>query len=146
MEKGDCDHAVADLTEAIRLNPRASYSYCVRGLAYFEKGEASKAIADYTEAIRLDKNTAAYFHRGRAYLKLGQPDKAAADFEVLLENGQYYINDDVLEHVRGLDQWTLLALGPEVGDAGLKAPSGAKATHFARSCENQDHRCRPEVP
>jgi len=48
-EKGDRDRAIADFTEAIRLDPKDWYPYHNRGLAYHDKGEPDRAIADYTD-------------------------------------------------------------------------------------------------
>ena len=50
----DHDKAIADLTEAIRLDPKHAIVYSDRGAAYRASGECDKAIADLTEAIRLD--------------------------------------------------------------------------------------------
>jgi tetratricopeptide (TPR) repeat protein len=66
--RGDYVTAVADFTEAIRLNPNYTNAYHNRGLAYKNKGDYDRAIADYTQAIRLNPNDAsAYFNRGNAY-------------------------------------------------------------------------------
>ena len=53
-KKGDHDKAIADFTEAIRLNPNDAEAYYSRGCEYFEKGDHDRAIADFTEAIRLN--------------------------------------------------------------------------------------------
>ena len=52
-KEGEHDKAIADCTEAIRLNPKLP---CVfqPGPRLREKDEYDKAIADFTEAIRLD--------------------------------------------------------------------------------------------
>src|SRR6202035_3713353 len=64
------DQAVADFTEAIRLNPKLSEAYAGRGFAYLRKGEPQKAITDLTEAIRLDANSQdAYYNRGLVLLQ-----------------------------------------------------------------------------
>ncbi len=44
--------AIADLDEAIRLDPTKSVAYTNRGHAWNEKGEYEKAIADLDEALR----------------------------------------------------------------------------------------------
>ena len=54
-DKGDNDRAIADYSEAIRLDPKHSPRPTQRrGLAYRDKGDYDRAIADYNEAIRLD--------------------------------------------------------------------------------------------
>jgi Flp pilus assembly protein TadD len=58
LNKGDIDQAIADYTEAIRLDPYDAEAYNGRGFAYGSKGEYDRAIADYTEAIRLNPNYA----------------------------------------------------------------------------------------
>ena len=79
-EKADYDAAIADFTEAIRLDPKFARAYCGRGVAYWRKGDNDKAIADYSESIRLDpKLDAAYFDRGLAYNSKGEFGKAIAD-------------------------------------------------------------------
>ena len=62
------DRAIADYTEAIRLDPKYANAYSNRGVAYSDKGDKDRAIADFTEAIRLDPKYAdAYNNRGFAY-------------------------------------------------------------------------------
>jgi tetratricopeptide (TPR) repeat protein len=81
QEKGDLDKAIADYTEAIRIDPAYTHAHYNRGLAYCRKGQWDKAIADCTEAIRLDPRYAGSYHlRGHAYRMKGEPDKAQADF------------------------------------------------------------------
>jgi S1-C subfamily serine protease len=66
------DHAIADLTEAIRLNPevgagRIAGLLMERGRQQYEKKNYDRAIADLTEAIRLSPNMYAFLWRGSAY-------------------------------------------------------------------------------
>jgi Flp pilus assembly protein TadD len=51
--KGDIDKAIADLDEAIRLDPDDANTYQYRGLAYEKKGEKAKAEADFAQAKKL---------------------------------------------------------------------------------------------
>jgi tetratricopeptide (TPR) repeat protein len=53
MDRKDYDTAIAEFTEAIRLDPQADSAYHNRAQAYAEKKQYAKAIADYNQAIRL---------------------------------------------------------------------------------------------
>ena len=68
-KKGDYDKAIADYTEAIRLNPNAE-AYSNRGLAYRKKGDYDKAIADSPRPSGPNPiKRQAYYNRGLAYKK-----------------------------------------------------------------------------
>jgi tetratricopeptide (TPR) repeat protein len=83
FEKGDYDRAIADTSEAIRLNPNDALAYGTRGAAYKAKKDFDHAIADLTEAIRLDPNNApAYGNRGLAYLAKKDRNQAISDLEM----------------------------------------------------------------
>jgi len=83
-EKGNCDQAIADLTQAIKLDPNNATAYFSRGLAYDRipnDDNRNKAIADYTQAISLDLNDAkVYKYRGYVYYYNRDYDSAIADF------------------------------------------------------------------
>ena len=80
-KKGDLDKAIADFTEAIRLDPSNADAYFDRGLAFNRKGDYDKAIADFNETIRLDPTVAnPFFLRGSAWASKGEEDKAIADY------------------------------------------------------------------
>lgn len=80
--KDDLDHAIADWSEAIVLDPDYAHAYNNRAKAYRAKGDYEHAIADYSEAIKLDPHHAlAYKGRGIAYLLSGQIAKAEVDFQ-----------------------------------------------------------------
>ena len=49
------DAAIADFTEAIRINPNNARAYQSRGMAYEKKGETAKAKADIRKAEQLAK-------------------------------------------------------------------------------------------
>jgi tetratricopeptide (TPR) repeat protein len=79
-EKGDLDRAIADLNEAIRLDPKLAMPFNNRGAAYNEQGDNDRAIADYNEAIRIDPKLAmAFSNRGNAYSDKGDNGRAIAD-------------------------------------------------------------------
>jgi tetratricopeptide (TPR) repeat protein len=50
----DHDHAVADYSKAISLDPNNDELYVYRGWEYSAKGDYDRAIADYSESIRLN--------------------------------------------------------------------------------------------
>jgi len=78
---GKYDNAIADFTEAIRLDPTSAFAYCLRAAAYCDKDDCDSAIADYTEAIRLKPEDAeAYYNRGLAYQEQGHHAEAESDF------------------------------------------------------------------
>jgi tetratricopeptide (TPR) repeat protein len=80
-DKKDLARALADYTEAIRLNPRNAALRCNRGHAYREGNEPDKAIADFDEAIRLDPtDVAAFIERGATRASRREFDKAISDF------------------------------------------------------------------
>jgi tetratricopeptide (TPR) repeat protein len=73
--------AIADFTQAIRLDPNNANAYTERGAAYADKGDSDRAIADFTQSIRLDPNDAvAYSNRGTAYDDKREHDRAIADY------------------------------------------------------------------
>jgi tetratricopeptide (TPR) repeat protein len=56
LDRQEYDSAIADFTEAIRLNPNYAAAYNNRGVAHYRKGDIDKAIAGYEAALRIDPN------------------------------------------------------------------------------------------
>jgi tetratricopeptide (TPR) repeat protein len=89
--KGNSDRAMADFTDAIRLNPRDALAYSDRGILWREKKDVDRAIADFSEAIRIsplsrsdlpgDGHVNMYSNRGLAFFAKGDLDRAWADFD-----------------------------------------------------------------
>jgi lipoprotein NlpI len=80
-DRKDYKGAIADCTEAIRLDPEFAPAYNTRGNAYSDMKDYDRAIADYSEAIRLDPNNASEFvSRGNAYYDLKDDVRAIADY------------------------------------------------------------------
>ena len=72
LQTGEVDKAIADCTQAIRMNPEYAEAYCRRGNAYRQGGNFYKAFADLVEAIRLKPDLAeAYYVRACTYLQTG---------------------------------------------------------------------------
>jgi tetratricopeptide (TPR) repeat protein len=91
IAKGELDRAIADFTEAIRLNPKDALAYSNRGIAWADKGDFDRAIVNYTTAIRLDPlprsdlsgipHVNIHHNRGIAWAKKGDLDRAIADYD-----------------------------------------------------------------
>lgn len=65
FKANDYKGAIAELTQAIRLNPAYADALNVRGMAKSNLEDYYGAIADYSKAIELNPNAAnAYFNRG----------------------------------------------------------------------------------
>jgi hypothetical protein len=85
----DYDLAIAEFTEAIRLNLNNSPAYYQRANAYRHKNDWDRAIADYNEAIRLKSGYVdAYNNRGFAYVQEGDYARAIADFNMAIRLGR----------------------------------------------------------
>jgi tetratricopeptide (TPR) repeat protein len=87
----DYDLAIAEYSEAIRLNPASGDFYFGRAYCYNKKGEFDLAIADYTKAIKIDPDRSAlYNNRGNAYDEKGEWDLAMADYTKAIEINPKY--------------------------------------------------------
>ncbi|OKH16176.1 hypothetical protein NIES592_00400 [Fischerella major NIES-592] len=90
-DQKDYKGAIADLTEAIRLNPNYDKAYNNRGVARSDLGDKQGAIADYTSALKINPNDAdAYNNRGNARSDLGDKQGAIADFNSALKINPNY--------------------------------------------------------
>jgi len=67
LDIGNNEDAIADFTNAIRIEPDYTEAYYKRGNGYLYLENYEDAIADYTRAIRIDPDyTEAYNNRGIA--------------------------------------------------------------------------------
>jgi tetratricopeptide (TPR) repeat protein len=72
--------AIAQLDEAIRLNPKNTKAYFLRAEARDNNAQPYLAIADYSQVIYHDPDSAAaYLSRGKLYRSRGFADKALHD-------------------------------------------------------------------
>jgi tetratricopeptide (TPR) repeat protein len=97
LDKGEYDEALADYTEALRLDPGYACAYANRGIAHIRKGDYAQALPDLDRAIRLDPGLAdAYLNRGFVRHQQGLYDRAIADYSQALrlnpEEVQGYTN------------------------------------------------------
>src|SRR5262252_2588596 len=106
VKRGDFEVAIADFTEAIRLNPQSAKPYNDRGFSYARRGDLDHAIADYDQAVRLDpRYSLALRNRGLAYLIKHEYDRAIADYDAAIridpKDIAAYIDRGNVYHVKG---------------------------------------------
>jgi tetratricopeptide (TPR) repeat protein len=82
---GDRDGAIADFSEAIRLNPECGLCYAGRALVWHNKFDYEKAYADFDRALQLEPaNPRIYYMRGSVLRDNGEYDRALADAELAI--------------------------------------------------------------
>ncbi|MGR3277480.1 trypsin-like peptidase domain-containing protein [Acaryochloris marina NIES-2412] len=80
FQGGNYQGAIADLNQAINLNPQNAFAYNSRGNAHYELQQYQDAIAQYDQAIALNPDYAeAYFNRGLAHKLAGNDAQAQQD-------------------------------------------------------------------
>jgi tetratricopeptide (TPR) repeat protein len=86
---GESDRALADINEALWINPNSSRGHGMRGLYWMDKKRFDLAMADLDSALKLDPKFSIVYHalRGSCLAMQGQNDKAQADFEEALRLG-----------------------------------------------------------
>jgi tetratricopeptide (TPR) repeat protein len=137
QEKGQLDLAMADMTDAIRLNPNDALAYSNRGILWREKHDVERAIDDFTQAIRInavprsdiggDGHVNVYTNRGLAYFAKGDLALALADFDEAIRRDRndiqaYYSRSKVHDARHDMDRAIadlnqVIRLDPELVDA-----------------------------
>src|ERR1700733_5441917 len=81
-EQDAYEQAIADYTEAIRLDPKVARVWSSRGWTWGHKSEFAKAAADFQQGISLDPNDSrTLIERGLTSYSAGKIDEAIADFD-----------------------------------------------------------------
>lgn len=84
--KGDFDRAIADLDEALHLDPRSAAALIERASVFHSKGDLDRAIGDYDRAIAAWPQSAAPFYgRGEVYRAKDDLDRAVANYDRALQ-------------------------------------------------------------
>jgi tetratricopeptide (TPR) repeat protein len=90
---GDVDGAVADFTEAGRLDPRDVEIAMERGLVLEAQGRYEEALAAYEDAVQRDpENPLAYRYRGGAHALLERFREAERDYTRALELAPKFVD------------------------------------------------------
>jgi tetratricopeptide (TPR) repeat protein len=78
--KGDIDNAIAQFSEAIRLDSQYTAAWTERGRAYKAKKDLDKALTDFDGAIRIEPTASRFNIRGLVYAEKGDLDRAIEDY------------------------------------------------------------------
>ncbi len=121
----DFDRAIADFSEAIRLNPQQASAYNNRANAWYQKTDYDRAIADYSEVLRLEPNSADVFrNRGDSWQGKKDYERAIADYDQTIrldpKNAGAFNNRAGAKHRKGD------AKGAEADDARARALAGSR--------------------
>ena len=80
IKMGETEKAIEEATRILKLNPKDTDSYTMRGELFLKSKRYKQAISDFSEAIKLaPEERKAYRGRAEAYRKLNMPDKAILD-------------------------------------------------------------------
>lgn len=77
----DYPAVVADCGEAISRNPKLTYAYTLRGMAFREMGNLPRSLEDFNHAVELAPGLDTYFQRATTYQAMGDHAKALADLD-----------------------------------------------------------------
>ncbi|MBQ7853802.1 MAG: tetratricopeptide repeat protein [Muribaculaceae bacterium] len=89
----DCDKALLDINEAIKLSPYSSMCYVVRAQLYYKMNNTQKALDDYSTAISINPNeNISQYNRAVILYEMGVLSKNEYDKEALLLAGNGVIN------------------------------------------------------
>jgi tetratricopeptide (TPR) repeat protein len=96
-ELGKEEEAIADLDEAINLNPEPYIYWYTRAISHHDRGEYELAVQDFKEALkrREDSKASTYYELGNVYMKLKYYSDAEASYRQSVANPakaipQYY--------------------------------------------------------
>ncbi|MEG4230896.1 tetratricopeptide repeat protein [Microcoleus sp. Pol11C3] len=109
-EAGDIQGAIADYTEAIRLNPNYAKAYNKRGIIHGRNlKDYPAAKADFDRAIEINPNYGdAYYNRARVREFLEDKDGAIADYhkaaELYQKDGNTNDYQDAIKHLEMLQE------------------------------------------
>ncbi|MFZ4639746.1 MAG: tetratricopeptide repeat protein [Nodosilinea sp.] len=85
QKSGQSEKALADLNQALEIEPTSAKLYFQRGNLQLDLGDLQGAIEDYSKALELDPNYKdAYLNRGNARADLGDESGAIEDYTTVL--------------------------------------------------------------
>ena len=96
---GDADEALADFSEALRIDPNMKMAYENRALAHMRKGDYAAAVDDFDSAMLYSRhhgysvNRRAHLGKAVAHALAGNEAAADAEFRLAQNAGSYYADD-----------------------------------------------------
>ncbi len=92
FQEKDFTGTIADLTEAVSLNPQYIIAYTNRGVAYKRINDLDMALKDFSQAIQLDpRRYSVFYNRGRINLLKGDNENAISDFTQAIKLNENFI-------------------------------------------------------
>ena len=90
IDRKDYRNAIADATEALKIDPTLSQAYNLRACAVRALGDPQRALDDFNHALQLNQNVDNYYQRAATYQILGEHRLAIADLDQVIrfEPGQ----------------------------------------------------------
>jgi len=101
QQMGRPEQAVAEYSEAIRLDPGEQNSWIGRGLIERQQGQLDAALQDFAQAVRLKPSPAALYWQGQVLEAQGRNERAAAAYQAALQ-----LVPDFTDAQLGLDRVT----------------------------------------
>jgi tetratricopeptide (TPR) repeat protein len=122
--KRDFGRAIADLDEAIRLDPNAVAAYQNRAASYRNSGQLDRALADLDRAAQLDPNDARTFlSRGVIHFRLGDTARSIADYDTSLKLNSKFVASLYGRGVAKLKQGDIDGGNADIRDAKATQPN-----------------------
>ncbi|MDY0199777.1 MAG: tetratricopeptide repeat protein [Bacteroidales bacterium] len=88
MQDENYGSAIADFTDALKINPRQASALNYRAFANYRLANYAESIEDYDKVIELNpESTSGYYNRGMAHLRSGNKIKACSDFHEACSKG-----------------------------------------------------------
>jgi tetratricopeptide (TPR) repeat protein len=84
LRTNDYRAVVDDCGEAITRNPKLTYAYTLRGIAFREMGNLAKSLEDFNQAVELAPGSDTYFQRATTYQSMGDHRKALGDLDQMI--------------------------------------------------------------
>lgn len=122
-ELGMEQEALADLDQAIKLDPEPYLYWYTRAITHHDRGEFELAVNDFKQALtrREDSKASTYYELGNVYMKMGKPEEAEKCYsEATIDPSKaiphyYYRQAQALEQLNRLaDAHNVLLVGIEL--------------------------------